>query len=177
MKVSKISLKGIVESRAQANGKLRSSGDSVIIERGVPRLLLLKCPCGCGYEIPINLDGRAGKAWWLYRRHDSGLSLFPSVWLDSGCKSHFIIWRDKILLFDRYHDEYNPPSINIDMRTYSQTVLRAWPTGRFVPFSEVAKTLGEIPWDVQQACRYLVKAGTFIEGEGQQQGMFLRIAK
>ena len=37
----------------------------------------LKCPCGCGYTIEI--------------------SLFPSVFLKKGCKSHFWIKNGKIL--------------------------------------------------------------------------------
>lgn len=175
MKNIKISLKGIVESRSQATGKLRASGDSVLVQRGVPRLLLLMCPCGCGHEIPINLDARAGKAWRLYHRRKSGISLFPSVWLDSGCKSHFIIWRDKILLLGRYFDDYESPSIGVDLNTYSRSVLTTWPSGRFVPYTEVADLMDEIPWDVLQACRHLVKIGLFIEGTGQQQGTFQRI--
>lgn len=177
MKNGKFSLRGIVESRVQASGKLIAAGDSVLIRRGVPRLLLLKCPCGCGYEIPINLDARAGKAWRLYHRRNSGVSLFPSVWLDSGCKSHFIIWRDQILLFGRYYDDFDAPSIGVDMNTYSQRVLQTWPSGRFVPYPEIADVMGEIPWDVLQACRHLARIGLLVEGKGKQQGMFRHIGK
>ena len=174
MKNSKIILKSIVESRAQVCGKLQSAGDAVLVDRGVPRLLVLKCPCGCGSEIPINLDARAGKAWRLYRQRKSGFSLFPSVWLDVGCMSHFIIWRDRILLFGRYDDDYLSPAAELDMATLSRRVLEVWPIDRLVPYPEVADSIGEIPWDVLQACRHLVRTGSLIEGKGKQKGTFRR---
>src|SRR6267378_4236509 len=74
-------------------------GDAVLIERGTPRWLLLACPCGCGAELPINLDRRAGKAWRVYKHGTTTLSVYPSVWRDTDCGSHFIIWRGNILLF------------------------------------------------------------------------------
>ena len=96
MKRLKLSLKAVVESRASATGKLALPGEAVIVERGVPRWLLLKCPCGCGEEIPINVDPRSGKAWRLYQDNRLGITLYPSVWRDTGCESHFIVWRGQI---------------------------------------------------------------------------------
>src|ERR1039457_1764232 len=98
MKDLTVSLKSVVGSRAEAEGLLRMPGDAVLIQRGQPRWLLLKCPCGCGDEIPLKLDQRAGKSWRLDGDAKSAVTLFPSVWRDTGCRSHFIIWRDRILL-------------------------------------------------------------------------------
>lgn len=91
MKNRSISLKAELDSRVGAANLLVAPGDAVLITRGQPRWLLLRCPCGCGEEMPVNLDARAGKAWRLYRRPHSGLTLFPSVWRDTGCESHFVI--------------------------------------------------------------------------------------
>jgi hypothetical protein len=44
-------------------------------------------------DVPLPLPG---KAWRLYGGAKSAVTLFPSVWRDTGCESHFIIWRDQI---------------------------------------------------------------------------------
>src|SRR5579871_3984234 len=104
---SKLHFLGAVSTRGEAAGYLASPGDAVLVERGRPRLLLLACPCGCGEHFPINLDDRAGRAWRFYKHQPSGISIFPSVWRESGCRSHYVIWRDKILLFGRNEAEWD----------------------------------------------------------------------
>ena len=148
----------------------------MLITRGKPRWLLLRCPCGCDEEIPVNVDARAGKAWRLYRGVATGLTLFPSVWRDTGCESHFVIWRDRILLFGHYSASGSSPRDSLDLGTLRRRVLEAWPAVRLVSYVEVADALQEIPWDVQEACRDLVRIGTLVEGGNNQQGMFLRTA-
>src|SRR5258708_2177168 len=91
-------LKATLSSREGISAYLKKPGDGVIVERGRPRWLILACPCGCGSQIPVNLDSRAGPAWRLYRRR-SGVTVYPSVWRDSDCESHFIIAHNRIYLF------------------------------------------------------------------------------
>jgi hypothetical protein len=62
----------------------------------------------------------------------------------------------------------------LDLTTLSKRALEAWPHGRFVSYVEVADTLQEIPWDVQEACRDLVRSGVLVEGRGEQRGAFSR---
>jgi hypothetical protein len=168
-----ISLKAEIGSRAGAAEFLKAPGDAVLIQRGTPRWLLLRCPCGCGEEIPVNLDARAGKAWRLYRGSTTGLTLFPSVWRDTGCQSHFVVWRDRILMFGVGRTYGASPRDSLDLVTLSRRVLNAWPRGRSTPYVEVADNLREIPWDVQEACRRLVKAGMLVESSGER-GSFRR---
>jgi hypothetical protein len=174
MKDLTLSLKSIVESRAEVADQLKLPGDAVLIQRGQPRWLLLKCPCGCGDEIPVNLDRRAGKAWRFYGGAKSGVTLFPSIWRDTGCESHFIIWRDRILLFGGQDDDVSSSPVHPDLRSLSRRVLESWPSEGWATYADVADGLGEIPWDVLDACRYLAHAGSFIEGRGQQRNMFRR---
>jgi hypothetical protein len=169
---SKISLKAELGSRAGASSYLTTAGDAVLIQRGIPRWLLLRCPCGCGDEIPVNLDARAGKAWRLYRRRVSGISLFPSVWRDTGCQSHFIIWRDLILMIGTGYGRAYSPRDSLDLAPLAQRVLEAWPLGRALSFVDVADAMQEIPWDVQEACRSLAESGKLVEGSGNQRGWF-----
>src|SRR5438046_1670937 len=104
MRVQRLHLQGTVASRSDSSGMLRVAGDGVLVERGRPRVLLLMCPCGCGEELAIMLDDQAGPAWRFYRRGGS-VTLFPSVWRDTGCESHFILWKDRIYLFGRLDTE------------------------------------------------------------------------
>src|SRR6266699_5277528 len=69
-----------------------------IVERGVPRWAVFRCPCGCGELVTINLDERVGPHWRLIRRR-GGVSLSPSVWRTSGCRSHFILWKKRVWMF------------------------------------------------------------------------------
>ncbi len=169
-----ILLKGELGSRMGAAELIKAPGDAVIIQRGSPRWLLLRCPCSCGEEIPLNLDARAGKAWRLYREPTKGLTLFPSVWRDTGCQSHFVVWRDRILMFGIDQALDASPSDRFDLATLSRRVLEVWPRGHLASYIEVADALREIPWDVQEACRRLVKAGALVEGRGAQRGWFRR---
>ena|SRR2546429_4435644 len=64
-----------------------------------PKSIKLLCPCGCREIISINLMPQAGQAWRVEYEPTRGLSLWPSVWLDAGCKSHFILrWNNAKLL-------------------------------------------------------------------------------
>ena len=54
------------------------------------------CPCGCGTTIELLLVPEATPRWSINVDRDGLVSLFPSVWLDSGCRSHFWVKRGKI---------------------------------------------------------------------------------
>jgi hypothetical protein len=163
-------LKAHVASRADVGRQLAKPGDAVLIARGQPRWLMLRCPCGCGEDIPINLDERAGKAWRYYEGGARGATVFPSVWRDSGCQSHFIIWGGRILLFDAYGDDETLlyPSLG----DLVEQVRASWPAGALTSYVDVADKMGEIPWDVLEACRQLTRQGVLVEGTGRQRTMF-----
>src|SRR5438093_7423647 len=88
-----VALRG--KSENGAVGLVSASGDAAIVERGTPRLLVMRCPCGCGDDLLINLDRRAGPAWRSYVRGNK-LTIFPSYWREDACESHFILWSDRI---------------------------------------------------------------------------------
>lgn len=170
----RLDLKATVGSRGEASAHLKQPGDAVLVERGVPRWLIMACPCGCGEELPVNLDGRAGPAWRMFQTKLSGLTLYPSVWRDTGCESHFIIWRNNIFLFGGYDNEDEWLWDDQFFNELRQAVLERLPRDGLVHFSEIADDLGEIPWDVQRVCRQLVHQGKAVEGKGKQRGQFRR---
>lgn len=169
----RINLLGVFESRGEATVGINSPGDAVLISRGRPRWLLLRCPCGCGDELPINLDRRAGKAWRLYER-DGSITLYPSVWRDTGCESHFIVWKGEILLFGRPEDDLTSARIEVDVEGIASRILHGWPSGQWESYLAVSERIGEIPWDVLDACRHLTRKGALFEGTDKRRGMFLR---
>jgi hypothetical protein len=176
---------GSVSSRAVATPFLKAPGDAVLIERGRPRLLLLLCPCGCGENFPINLDPRAGPAWRIYQDTELGqkrvcstwrkrgtLSVYPSVWRESGCRSHYIIWNSKIILLGRGEEDFDA-SLQLTAPMV-RAVYERLPITGLIQFTEVAEALDAVPWDVLTACRRLVRTGGAREGIGKQRGSFGR---
>jgi hypothetical protein len=149
-------------------------GDAVLIERGRPRWLLLSCPCGCGEEFPINLDPRAGPAWRLYLNRNAGLSLFPSVWRESGCRSHYIIWRNKIFLFGNYEDDFENSEQPDETGSLIDGVRDRLPVKTLISYTEIADALNAVPWDVLLLCRRLVRLGIAQEGRDKERGCFRR---
>jgi hypothetical protein len=146
--------KGVVASEADASRLLAIPGDIAIVERGVPRLLVMKCPDGCGDTLRVNLDPRMSKAWRIYRDAD-GLSLFPSVWRDTGCESHFIIWANKVYWSDSRDRAYK----RIHEPALRTAVSRELDTSTFRSAVEIADKLGLVPWSVGAVLDALVHEG------------------
>jgi hypothetical protein len=145
-------------------------GDCVLVERGVPRSLVIQCPDGCGDILTINLDRRTAKAWRFFRRRNQA-SLFPSVWRDTGCGSHFIVWNHMIIWCDRIE---RPDVLVEDEDRLMRHILGAV-RGEWREFTSIADELDEVPWDVLHACRRLAgHQGPLIEGVKQLEGHFRR---
>lgn len=166
-------IKAKVSSRADASAYLKKPGDAVIVVRQAPRWLIMLCPCGCGSDLPVNLDRRAGPAWRLYDTPD-GTSVYPSVWRDTDCKSHFIIWRGKILLFGPRGDDWWLDEEDLSEAELVDRVLKSLSV-REQSIEEISDQIsGSVPWDVLRCCRKLCRKGKAIEGLGQSTGRFRR---
>jgi hypothetical protein len=87
----------VVSSVTDARQELLGSDSLVLVERAVPRSVWLRCPCGCNSILNINVDERINPHWHL-RRYDQTLTLIPSVWRESDCHAHFILWENEILM-------------------------------------------------------------------------------
>lgn len=156
-----------VEHHHEAVALLKAPGDTVLVHRGCDRSVVMACPDGCGEVLTVNLDERSGKAWERYGE-DKAITLYPSVWRPSGCKSHFVIWRGRIDWLDR--DWWSPPEALLG------SVLDALPSSRLESYWSIARRLKELPWDVAAACGRLVQTGKALEGHGQERGWFRRKA-
>jgi hypothetical protein len=146
--------RGIAAGHAQAVALLEKPGDLCLDFRGAERAIVMLCPDGCGDVLTINLDRRSGKAWRRDTRREK-LTVYPSVWRDTGCGAHFIIWRDEILWCD--WREGPEPGDNDLVKRVRQLLLQGG--GRFLHYETVAEGLGENPWDAHWACAQLVRQG------------------
>jgi hypothetical protein len=166
MRASHLTLRGEVLYRSEADKLLRAQGDTVIVRRGNLRSLAIACPDGCGENLTINLDPATGPAWRLYERR-RGLTLFPSIWRDTGCESHFIVWNSGILWCDG--DDFGEFEYN---ETIEYLVLSALKVDMLQSVVEIAEALDEIPWDVTQVCRRLARKGLAIRGQGRRSELY-----
>jgi uncharacterized protein DUF6527 len=87
-----------VPDQATAAQELKPGVLVLVMPGERPKSLKFLCPCGCGDTVSINLMRESGKAWRIEYEPNLGLSLWPSVWLDVGCCSHFILRRNKARL-------------------------------------------------------------------------------
>ncbi len=95
------------------------------------------------------------------------------MWLDGGCKSHFIIWRGHIIWCDRFEEGNVEPIYMADLET---RVLAVLDLEVFEPYDRLASKLGEIPWEVSRAARHLVRRGLAEAGTGVARDSFRRAA-
>lgn len=58
---------------------------------------VLKCPCGCGESIHLNLIEKNQPSWKTTLSNHNRVSVSPSIWKKSGCKSHFFIREGKVI--------------------------------------------------------------------------------
>lgn len=143
-----------VESRSDLSGHLLKAGEAILVARGIPRWLILGCPDGCGETVPINLDRRAGKAWRFVEKRGR-ITLSPSIWRDTGCQCHFVIWDSKIWLFGTtFEISAAEERLLQELQTAVLALLRADP-GTYRSVESLAEELDVSPWEVWTVCRRL----------------------
>lgn len=168
-RATRVDMKGEVVQRHEADALLTAPGSAVLVRRGVLRSLVLACPDGCGEVLTINLDRRAGPAWRFYTAGGGDFSLFPSVWRETGCESHFILWRSRVYWCD-YDDELEMP-----MTEVVEKVGEAL-NHEFQSYVDLADELALVPWAVLAACRELARKGGAVEGYESYRGCFKRLS-
>lgn len=83
-----------VPDQATALAELAESRIVVVMPGETAKSVKFHCPCGCGEVLTVNLMASVAKAWRLTVEPEKGASLYPSVWRDTGCQSHFILRRN-----------------------------------------------------------------------------------
>lgn len=164
--VRRIHWRGTAARHRDAVALLRDAGDVVLVERGRPRHLIVRCPCGCGDDISLNVDAEAGPCWRILRRGDH-LTVMPSVWRETGCESHFFLWRDEVDWLDWY--SYDITTVDPALRERVASALRV---DELKSVHELAIEVDSSLHGVFRACRQLVAEERAIEGVGRDHGLF-----
>lgn len=151
-RATEITYKGQVERQSDADRLLLHAGDVALVFRGVARSLAIRCPDGCGSLLSINLDPRSGKAWRVDTRANT-LTVYPSVWRDTGCEAHFILWRNKLLWCD---EPRSTDWIDLDLIQGLRTALLA-KGNNYTHYEVLAQELSANPWEALWACQSLVR--------------------
>ena len=60
-----------------------------VVSQEKPKWALFHCPCGCKSVITLSLQTIHKPHWSLTHNKENLASLYPSVWRDVGCYSHF----------------------------------------------------------------------------------------
>lgn len=165
MRVSRIRSRGVVTNISAARGLLSQPGDICLVERQSLRAAALKCPCGCGDDLIINLDKRAGPAWHLYQNR-YGITIYPSYWRSDGCKSHFIIWNDDVC-WCGVGDYFGTSEATLT--SLDELVLRSLNSVAEKHYYDISVEAKQNPWDVLDSCRRLARNGV---AEGTESGYF-----
>jgi hypothetical protein len=164
-KATRVRLLGERSSIGEAESLLSRAGDLALVQRGELRWAVMFCPCGCGDTLRINLDGRAGPAWRVWR-DARGVTIYPSVWRDAGCGSHFIVWDSRVWLSGAWDEQWNVES---ELEDSVLAKLGAEPRGAL----EIADELSEVPWRVHQALRTLERRALAVQ-TGARSGRWSR---
>lgn len=149
-----ITMRGRAERHSDAIDLIPNAGDAAIVYRGGLRSMAIRCPDGCGEVISVNLDPRTGPAWRLFERAGA-VTLYPSVWRETGCEAHFILWRDDLIWCDGLE---SPRWKDDELKRRVRNILP--PRGAaHKHFEELAVQIDGIPWEVLWACNSLVADG------------------
>ena len=66
-------------------------------DQSMPWSAALRCPCGCGATIQLSLLAGDTPSWRARRHFSGSVTLHPSIWRKTGCRSHFFLRRGHIV--------------------------------------------------------------------------------
>lgn len=80
-----------IVNKTLGNAAIKENEFIAVIHENTPFWAMFKCPCGCGTVISLSLQ-RTHKPSWVVEKSKYGRpTLYPSVWQNKGCCSHFWI--------------------------------------------------------------------------------------
>jgi len=152
--------RGTVKRHSEAVGLLTGPGEYAFVKRGVLRSIVMRCPDDCGEIVTINLDRRSGPAWRIYQRNGH-LTVYPSVWRSTGCRSHFIISQDNVFWCDS-GDAYEEST-----KELMAQIFAILPAHNALPrhYEDIASEMEAIPWEVLWACNSLERMGRAVSSD------------
>lgn len=77
--------------------KLPRNAITLAREDGDDWCIGMRCPCGCGETLELMLLKEVRPRWDITADRRGFPTLHPSVWLKTGCKSHFWLHSGKVV--------------------------------------------------------------------------------
>ncbi len=69
--------------------KLSKKTVYIVEDDGYQEQVAMLCPCGCGRILHMNLLPDERPCWKVTEHKDGTVSLHPSIWRKTDCRSHF----------------------------------------------------------------------------------------
>jgi len=86
----------IIKNQTPKNSDLKDQEFIEVNYKGKSYWVIFKCPCGCGEVITLPLIDTHDPFWEISRTIHNRPTIYPSVWQNKGCYSHFWIEDGKI---------------------------------------------------------------------------------
>jgi hypothetical protein len=80
-----------VVDKTPSNVAVSTKAFIVVIYRNQPIWALFRCPCGCGTVISLSLQKVHTPHWTAEKTSAGRPTIYPSIWQNKGCYSHFWI--------------------------------------------------------------------------------------
>jgi hypothetical protein len=89
-------LTGVVSVETMSQVPVHLDGALYVVGAPMPKWAIMRCPCGCGERLDINLMG-SRRPTWRIRVGNGRVTLSPSIWVpEDRCGSHFWIRGNRI---------------------------------------------------------------------------------
>jgi hypothetical protein len=69
----------------------------VVGEDGYSWCAAMVCPCGCGGTLQMSLLSESHPRWEFTEDDDGTPTLYPSIWRQVGCRSHFFLRKGVVI--------------------------------------------------------------------------------
>lgn len=86
----------IYKDRIPDNSTIKERDFIEVVFDNKPYWAIFKCPCGCDTVISLPLQETHNHYWKLIKSKKGKPTLYPSVWQNKGCLSHFILIKGKV---------------------------------------------------------------------------------
>jgi hypothetical protein len=78
--------------RSPSNAEVKERILYCVLSQNIARWALFRCPCNCGHVITLSLQTAHNPRWRISKGRQGHPTLYPSIWRNAGCLSHF--WVD-----------------------------------------------------------------------------------
>jgi hypothetical protein len=90
----------IVTDKTPSNSAVVPRQFIEVVSQNIPRWVMFKCPCSCGETISLPLQAPHNPRWSVSPSAAGRPDLYPSVWRNKGCMSHFWIEDGRVFWCD-----------------------------------------------------------------------------